>query len=93
VEVDRNLIGKRVKEARLSENPKVTQKDFLARLELEGLKLDVTAISKIETGSRHVNLYYGDCHNPYKCNCRLLCAVEICLSLNLTLQRFHIDLS
>jgi len=52
---DRNLIGNRVKEARLSENPPATQKDILARLENEGFIFDETVISKIEKGTRGVN--------------------------------------
>jgi len=50
----RNLIGKRLKLARNSVNPKMTQSALAARLQLEGINLDRVAISKIELGIRPV---------------------------------------
>ncbi|TJX12998.1 XRE family transcriptional regulator [Tissierella creatinini] len=50
----KNLIGPRVKEARLKQNPKITQVDLLARLEVRGIELEKTAISKIESRRRPV---------------------------------------
>ena len=50
----KNIISKRLKEARNKQNPKVTQTDLLARLEIEGISLNETAISKIEAGTRPV---------------------------------------
>ncbi len=52
--MSKNIIGARVKEARLKEKPKVTQLDLLARLEIREIYLDNTAISKIEAGTRPV---------------------------------------
>ena len=51
----RNLIGKRLKLARNSVNPRVTQADLAARLQIEGINLDRVAISKIELGIRPVS--------------------------------------
>ena len=52
---DKNLIGQRLRLARLMKKPVVRQKDLLARLEVNGLHLSDSAISKIESGSRSVN--------------------------------------
>ena len=51
----KNIIGARVREARLRAKPKTTQKDLLARLEIREIYLEKTAISKIEAGTRSVN--------------------------------------
>ena len=50
----KNLIGGRVKEARMQANPKVNQTQLHARLQTQGIDIDVTAISKIESGKRIV---------------------------------------
>lgn len=49
-----NIIGKRVRMVRLRNKPKITQLDLLARLEVRGIYLEKTAISKIESGRRPV---------------------------------------
>ena len=51
----KNLIGDRVKEARLRAKPKITQIDLLARLEVREIYLEKTSISKIEAGTRPVS--------------------------------------
>lgn len=51
----KNLIGPRVKVARLKQNPKITQVDLLARLAVRGIELEKTAISKIESQRRPVS--------------------------------------
>ena len=51
---DRNLIGDRVRKARLNAKPKITQNDLLARLTVRGVDLEKTTISKIEAKSRPV---------------------------------------
>lgn len=51
---DKNLIGERLKIARNKIKPKVTQLDLLARLEVRGILLEKTAISKIEAKTRPV---------------------------------------
>ena len=49
-----NNIGKYVREARLSTNPKTTQKDLAAYMQSNGLNIDDSGISKIENGTRAV---------------------------------------
>lgn len=51
---DKNLIGDRLRETRHSSKPKITQSDLLARLELQGMFLEKTTISKIESKTRCV---------------------------------------
>lgn len=51
----KNNIGGRLREARLKTKPKTTQIELIARLELRGIYLNETAISKIEAGKRPVN--------------------------------------
>ena len=50
----RNIIGKRVKEARQFYLPPLTQDQLSGKLAAEGLPLDRVAIAKIETGIRCV---------------------------------------
>jgi len=50
----RNIIGEKVRLARKAAKPPVTQADLAARLQVQGIKLDRVAISKIETGYREV---------------------------------------
>ena len=50
----RNVIGERVRLARERAKPLITQADLAARLQIEGLRLERVAISKIETGYREV---------------------------------------
>ena len=47
----KNIVGIKIKIARLAENPKATQKDISARLEIHGVILSDSAIGKIENGS------------------------------------------
>ena len=51
----KNLIGERVREARRQSNPKISQIDLLARLEIRGVSMDCTSISKIESYRRPVS--------------------------------------
>lgn len=53
--VRKNIIGERLKIYR--KQNKITQEDLSARLQLKGLTLDRTAISKIERGERLVPNY------------------------------------
>ena len=50
----RNLIGDRVRQARLKAKPKITQTDLLARLAIRSVELENTTISKIEAKTRPV---------------------------------------
>jgi transcriptional regulator with XRE-family HTH domain len=49
---NRNIIGQRVREARLRFKPPLTQDQLSGRLAAEGTKLDRVAIAKIENGTR-----------------------------------------
>ena len=53
----KNIIGKRVREARLKAHPQITQQDLSARLEIMGYNIDRVSISKIESGNRFVADY------------------------------------
>jgi transcriptional regulator with XRE-family HTH domain len=53
----KNIIGTRVKEARLKANPPITQQDLSARLGVMGYNIDRVSISKIESGDRFVPDY------------------------------------
>lgn len=48
----RNIVGKRVKEARQFYSPPLTQDQLSGKLAAEGVQLDRVAIAKIETGIR-----------------------------------------
>lgn len=50
----KNIIGHRVRTARRRLNPKVTQEDLAGRMAARGIDLNRSAISKIESGVRHV---------------------------------------
>jgi len=52
--VKRNVVGLRVRQARKLATPPVSQVDLAARLQLVGLKIAQSAISKIEQGRRPV---------------------------------------
>ena len=48
----RNVIGKRVREARQIHSPPLTQDQLSGKLATGGLQLDRVAIAKMETGTR-----------------------------------------
>ncbi|MEO7933301.1 MAG: XRE family transcriptional regulator [Chthoniobacterales bacterium] len=48
----RNIIGLRVKEARLQFTPPLTQDQLSGRLAREGIQLDRVALAKVEGGNR-----------------------------------------
>ena len=50
----KNIVGKRVKEARLKQKPPLTQDDLSGRLSAVGVAIDRAGISKIEIGMRYV---------------------------------------
>ena len=51
----RNIVGARVKQARRQAKPPITQLDLMARLQVLGVRIDQSAISKIESGHRPVS--------------------------------------
>ena len=52
--VRKNLVGKRVLQARLRLSPPVTQEDLAGRLAIRGIQLDRSAVARIESGDRYV---------------------------------------
>jgi len=52
--VQRNVVGPRVRQARRLATPRVSQVDLAARLQVLGLRIDQSAVSKIEQGRRPV---------------------------------------
>jgi transcriptional regulator with XRE-family HTH domain len=53
----RNIIGGRVRQARLKQTPTVSQDDLAGKLAGQGILLDRTAISRIESQTRYVMDY------------------------------------
>ena len=51
---NRNIIGSRLRKARKTTKPAVTQLDLVARLQLLGISINQSALSKIEAGQRPV---------------------------------------
>lgn len=49
-----NIVGGRVKEARMKREPPMTQDQLSGKLALLGVSIDRAGISKIETGQRSV---------------------------------------
>ena len=50
----RNVVGPKIRNARYRPGHKVTQEQLAARLQSQGINMDRTAISKIESGRRPV---------------------------------------
>lgn len=50
----KNLIGERLKIARLIQKPSLSQKELIARLQVYGVEVPDNAISRIESGTRPV---------------------------------------
>lgn len=53
----KNIVGARVYKARRNAKPQITQEDLAARLQLKGMKIDQSMISRIEKGERLVTDY------------------------------------
>ena len=51
----KNIVGKRVQQARKAATPPITQTDLIARLQLLGMMMDQSSLSKIENNQRPVN--------------------------------------
>jgi hypothetical protein len=54
---DRNVVGGRIRKARLSKTPAVSQEDLAGRLAARGITMDQTAISRIENQTRYLMDY------------------------------------
>ena len=50
----RNIVGERVRQARKATRPPITQTDLVARLQVLGMQIDQSGLSKIESGRRPV---------------------------------------
>lgn len=50
-----NLIGGRVRQARMSRRPRITQEQLAAMLQVEGVNIDQAQVSKIENLTRPVS--------------------------------------
>lgn len=53
----RNVVGTRVRKARLGSKPPVTQEDLAGKVAARGIQLDRSAISRIESQDRYVMDY------------------------------------
>jgi transcriptional regulator with XRE-family HTH domain len=53
----KNIVGERVRRARLAMNPTVSQDDLCGKLAREGVVMTQTAVSKLENGERYVMDY------------------------------------
>ena len=53
----RNIVGRRIREARLRARPVVSQEDLAARLARKGIFFDRSAISRMEAEKRFVRDY------------------------------------
>jgi transcriptional regulator with XRE-family HTH domain len=53
----RNIIGERVRQARLKHKPAVSQDDLAGKLAAQGILMDRTAVSRIENQSRYAMDY------------------------------------
>lgn len=53
--MEMNLSGHRIRVGRALPNPELKQEELVARLQLEGIKINKNAISQIEKGKRKVS--------------------------------------
>lgn len=53
----KNIVGERVRQARLALSPKVSQEDLSGKLASRGVQITQTSLSKIENRSRYVMDY------------------------------------
>ena len=51
---NRNIVGIRVRRARMAAKPRITQKELMARLQVLSMMIDQSGLSKIENGQRPV---------------------------------------
>lgn len=51
----RNIVGSRVRQARRAAKPRITQRDLMARLQVLGMVIDQSGLSKIENRQRPVS--------------------------------------
>lgn len=51
----KNIVGVRIRQARKSAKPPITQTDLVARLQLQYMNIDQSGLSKLENGQRPVS--------------------------------------
>jgi hypothetical protein len=51
----RNIVGSRISQARKAAKPRITQRDLVARLQVLGIMIDQSCLSKIENRQRPVS--------------------------------------
>ena len=54
---ERNVIGHRIRQARLKQKPPVSQEDLAARLAVRGVFFDRSALSRMEAQKRFIRDY------------------------------------
>jgi len=54
---NKNITGKRIREARLKHKPPLSQDDLAGKLAAKGIMLDQTAISRVESQDRYLMDY------------------------------------
>lgn len=54
---NRNIVGKRIREARLKAKPTISQDNLVGRLAVRGIMVDQSAISRIERQERYLMDY------------------------------------
>ena len=54
---ERNVIGLRLRKARLAQKPPVSQEDLAARLAVRGIHIDRSALSRMESRTRFIRDY------------------------------------
>ena len=85
----KNIVGDRIRQARKAAKPVVTQTDLVARLQIQGIQIDRSGLSKIETGHRPVTdieaagfakalkvsvaWLYGETNNPVETTNKNVC--------------------
>lgn len=57
LQAERNVIGQRIRKARLAQNPPVSQEDLAARLAVRGVAIDRSALSRMESQTRFIRDY------------------------------------
>ena len=53
----RNIVGKRIREARLKAKPSISQDNLVGRLAVRGIIMDQSAVSRIERQERYLMDY------------------------------------
>lgn len=52
--MEKNKAGRRIRVARMMQNPRMNQDDLVAKLQLEGLNISKNTLSRMELGERYI---------------------------------------